>query len=50
MPGSSKMASVANDLEADVTAVARIDAVPAILEVVCRTTGMGFAAVASAPP
>jgi signal transduction histidine kinase len=35
-----------NDLEADVSAVSRIDAVPAILEVVCRTTGMGFAAVA----
>lgn len=31
---------------ADVAAVARIDAVPAILDVVCRTTGMGFAAVA----
>jgi signal transduction histidine kinase len=33
-------------IEADVAAVARIDAVPMILEVVCRTTGMGFAAVA----
>jgi signal transduction histidine kinase len=30
----------------DVAAVARIDAVPKILEVVCRMTGMGFAAVA----
>jgi signal transduction histidine kinase len=30
----------------DLVAVARIDAVPKILEVVCRTTGMGFAAVA----
>src|SRR5215207_11013914 len=30
----------------DLEAVARIDAVPMILEVVCRTTGMGFAAVA----
>src|SRR3712207_6823745 len=30
----------------DVAAIARIDAVPTILEVVCRTTGMGFAAVA----
>ena len=30
----------------DVDAVSRIDAVPKILEVVCRTTGMGFAAVA----
>lgn len=30
----------------DLLAVARIDAVPRILEVVCRTTGLGFAAVA----
>ncbi|MFC7551747.1 ATP-binding protein [Pseudoroseomonas wenyumeiae] len=40
--------SDANDdpFAADVAAVARIAAVPAILDVVCRTTGMGFAAVA----
>lgn len=30
----------------DVAAVGRINAVPRILEVVCRTTGMGFSAVA----
>ena len=30
----------------DLAAVASIDAVPTILDVVCRTTGMGFAAVA----
>ncbi|HKG15147.1 MAG TPA: GAF domain-containing sensor histidine kinase [Pyrinomonadaceae bacterium] len=30
----------------DLDAVARIDAIPKILEVVCRTTGMGFSAVA----
>lgn len=30
----------------DLDAVSRIDAVPKILEVVCRTTGMGFSAVA----
>ncbi|HEV7891844.1 MAG TPA: GAF domain-containing sensor histidine kinase [Pyrinomonadaceae bacterium] len=30
----------------DLEAVARIDAIPKILEVVCRTTGMGFSAVA----
>jgi signal transduction histidine kinase len=35
-----------DDLTADVAAIGRIDAVPTILEVVCRTTGMGFAAVA----
>jgi GAF domain-containing protein len=34
------------DFERDVAAIASIDAVPMILEVVCRTTGMGFAAVA----
>src|SRR6202012_3968906 len=30
----------------DVEAVGRIPAVPTILDVVCRTTGMGFAAIA----
>jgi signal transduction histidine kinase len=30
----------------DLATVARIDAVPTILEVVCRTTGLGFSAVA----
>ena len=37
---------MSDDPSADVAAIARIDAVPTILEVVCRTTGMGFAAVA----
>jgi signal transduction histidine kinase len=37
---------VLNSFEADIAAVDRIQAVPTILEVVCRTTGMGFAAVA----
>ena len=35
-----------SDLQRDVAAISRIDAVPTILEVVCRTTGMGFAAIA----
>ena len=35
-----------HDFQPDIDAIARIDAVPTILEVVCRTTGMGFAAVA----
>ena len=35
-----------NDFDADLAAVAAVAAVPAILDVVCRTTGMGFAAVA----
>jgi signal transduction histidine kinase len=30
----------------DVEAIGRIEAVPMILEVICRTTGMGFAAIA----
>src|SRR5436190_24356911 len=34
------------DLQADVETVSRIEAVPTILDVVCRTTGMRFAAVA----
>jgi hypothetical protein len=34
------------DIAADIAAVQRIEAVPRILEIVCRTTGMGFAAVA----
>ncbi|WP_050478303.1 GAF domain-containing sensor histidine kinase [Herbaspirillum rhizosphaerae] len=34
------------ELQAEVASVARIDAVPMILDVVCRTTGMGYAAVA----
>lgn len=33
-------------LAADIAAVARIDAVPLILEVLCRVTGLGFSAVA----
>jgi signal transduction histidine kinase len=37
---------MADDVQADVAAANRIEAVPTILEVVCRTTGMGFAAVA----
>jgi signal transduction histidine kinase len=37
---------VPTDFEADLAAIDRIQAVPTILEVVCRTTGMGFAAVA----
>src|ERR1700737_2939387 len=35
-----------DDFQADVEAVNLIPAVPTILNVVCRTTGMGFAAVA----
>lgn len=34
------------NIQADIDAISRIDAVTSILEVVCRTTGMGFSAVA----
>ena len=34
------------DFSEDIAAISSIAAVPSILEVVCRTTGMGFAAVA----
>ena len=34
------------DLAADIAAIARIDSVQKILELVCRTTGLGFSAVA----
>ena len=42
----TRKVEMANDLEADAAAVNRIAAVPTILKIVCRTTGMGFAAVA----
>lgn len=37
---------MAQTIDEDIAAIARIDAIPKILDVVCRTTGMGFAAVA----
>lgn len=37
---------MAHDFQHDIDAIVRIDAIPTILDVVCRTTGMGFAAVA----
>ncbi|HET7156572.1 MAG TPA: GAF domain-containing sensor histidine kinase [Hyphomicrobiaceae bacterium] len=33
------------DLQRDIAAIARIDVIPTVLDVVCRVTGMGFAAV-----
>jgi signal transduction histidine kinase len=38
--------TIFNPIEADIEAVSRIPIVGKILEVVCRTTGMGFAAIA----
>ncbi|CAN7262930.1 GAF domain-containing sensor histidine kinase [Phenylobacterium sp. LjRoot219] len=37
---------MSRSIEADVAAIGVIDAVPKLLEVICRATGMGFAAVA----
>ena len=39
-------AELSHDLRADIAAIGRIEAVSTILDVVCRTTGTGFAAVA----
>jgi hypothetical protein len=39
-----------SDFRADIDAVEAIAAVPTILNVVCRVTGMGFAAVARVTP
>jgi signal transduction histidine kinase len=44
--GLQRKLIMATDFSADIAAVQSISAVPRILEVVCRSTGMGFAAVA----
>jgi signal transduction histidine kinase len=46
LPGFLNPGEMAQDLSADIERVSRIAAVPTILEVAGRTTGMGFAAVA----
>lgn len=43
---NTAFAELSSEYAADVASVQRISAVPRILEVICRTTGMGFAAVA----
>ena len=45
-PPAPAATDLSDDLKADIAAIGRIDAVSTILDVVCRTTGMGFAAVA----
>ena len=40
------LSSPLHDYQDDLDAIAAIPAVPSILEVICRTTGMGFAAIA----
>lgn len=42
--------AVPHDFHADITAIQTIAAVPTLLQVVCKTTGMGFAAVARVTP
>jgi len=42
--------SLSSEITADIIAVGRIPVIPNILDVVCRTTGMGFAAVARVTP
>ena len=37
---------MSRDFEADLSTISSIDAIPSILAVVCRVTGMGFAAIA----
>lgn len=44
------MTTINADFKADIEAIGSIDAVPSILEVICRSTGMGFAAVARVTP
>ena len=46
MTTGTDVTALVADFQADIADVQRIEAVPKILEVVCRTTGMGFAAVA----
>lgn len=42
----SSPAKMSQEFQSDIDSVNGIAAVPTILDVVCRTTGMGFAAVA----
>jgi signal transduction histidine kinase len=44
--GPAPLNDSAEDIARDIESVSRLDAVPALLQVVCDVTGMGFAAVA----
>ncbi|MGH1574303.1 PAS domain S-box protein [Methylobacterium sp. P31] len=46
MTAAAKRKHISQDLADDLRAIETIEAVPLILDVICRTTGMGFAAVA----
>lgn len=45
-PALAPHTAPATTIEQDIAAIARIEAVPRLLKVLCETTGMGFAAVA----
>lgn len=45
-PGDAAKPAASSEFAADLAGIARIDAVPIILEVICRSTGLGFSAVA----
>jgi hypothetical protein len=49
-PGLHVGPSPISEFQEDLAAIQTISAVPAILEVVCNTTGMGFAAIARVTP
>jgi signal transduction histidine kinase len=49
-PGPHDVPSPISEFHEDVAAIQTISAVPTILEVVCNTTGMGFAAIARVTP
>ena len=44
--GTRSMGDTAEEIAVDVQAIAELTSVPTILQVLCETTGMGFAAVA----
>ena len=46
LAGRAKLLEMDENFSGDIAAIGQIDAVPRILEVICRTTGMGFSAVA----
>ena len=46
LPSPNDSSSSPHEFQADIDAIGRIDAIPTILDVVCQTTGLGFAAVA----
>ncbi|SAK49171.1 histidine kinase [Caballeronia temeraria] len=50
LPQETRIGEPIGDFQEDVDAIQAIAAVPTILQVICRTTGMGFAAIARVTP